>query len=255
MKLDINNYPGSKDSSGVVQTIMNNIPDVTFFIEGFTGGGTIGFALAKLKKERLRILLWEKSQQVCKQLQDKVNFGKIYKEITDRVTVWNCDSIEHMYKRVELHGVEEFFGQMYFFDPPYSFQMRKSKRNIYEHEWSEQQHYYFLSFIKEIFTPGENGQIYCMITHPRCAMYENALKGWFTIDIEYQTRGGMMQDTIWMNYDITQLKLLCTDFIGDDYTERQAFKRKKDRWAKRLNSMNLHERQAMIEHITKHVAL
>lgn len=249
MKLDIKNYPGSKGSEGVTHKIINNIPYTTFFVEGFAGSAKISFALAQQNIEGLRIVLYEKSENVCRQLE---------KILLRRMTVSKVDTIKHLRTLFITNGIQLFGGQVFFFDPPYHFQNRKGKRKLYDHEWNDDQHIEFISFITEFFSYQDidrvyGDQIFCMITHPRCELYEKALAGWHTIDIQYQTRGGIMNDTIWMNYDIAQLKLLCTDYIGDNFTERQNFNRKKKRWVNRLNEMNIHERQSMLEYITKHV--
>lgn len=252
MKKDINNYPGAKGGSGVRQALFNCIPETHCFVELFGGTGLISFELAK--KETVNIIaLWEKNPAVFDQLMEKA-----YKAFSDPfnrgVGLFKGDSLQFYKEEVYSHGATRYWGEVFFADPPYLFETRKSKRNIYPEEWTENDHISFLKFVSKYFpVEHEEPQAYFIITHPRCELYETYLKGWYSKDIEYMTRRGSMTDTIWMNYDITQLKLANTDYIGTNYKERQAFNRKKQRWSKRLNGMPLHEKQALVEHLAKEV--
>jgi DNA adenine methylase len=67
------------------------------------------------------------------------------------------------------------------------------------------------------------------------------------------TRGGIATEKIWMNYDISEMDLATTEFVGVDYIDRQRIKRKIKLLVKRLKNTPRHERQALLEAIQKHL--
>jgi len=44
MTMNIENYPGAKRNSGILQFLINNIPEHTRYIEGFAGSAQLYFA-------------------------------------------------------------------------------------------------------------------------------------------------------------------------------------------------------------------
>lgn len=96
-------------------------------------------------------------------------------------------------------------------------------------------------------------QFHIMISGYDCEMYNEALKGWKTSTFETMTRGGAATEKIWMNYDISELDLATTEFVGVDYIDRQRINRKKKLLVNRLKKTPRHERQALLEAIQKHL--
>lgn len=54
-----------------------------------------------------------------------------------------------------------------------------------------------------------------------------------------------------MNYDITQMKLASTKYVGKDFTDRQRINRKKNRLVAKIEALPLHEQQAIVEAVNK----
>jgi DNA adenine methylase len=245
MKLDINNYPGSKGGSGVTQWIINHIPECTFFVEAFAVSGKIGIELVK-NGCTSDIIFNEKYQPVFTQLEQLLaDKYPINKPPYPRYKINFLDSIDFYIEKCKNGSVYD--SSVFYFDPPYLLHSRKSKRNIYGSEWSERDHGAFLYLVALLCESGAK----IIISHYDCEMYREALTDWKTDTMKTMTRGGEATEKIWMNYDITQLNLLCTKFVGTDYSDRQRITRRKKAYANKFKNMPLHERQAILEHIQK----
>lgn len=243
MKLDINNYPESKNGSGVVSWLINHVPKSNVYFEMFGGSGVFGFELAKCVEEN--VYIFEKSEQVYNQLYNRCKNLNIQ---DSPGAIFLADSITHIKHR--LNGQSKT-GDFYYFDPPYLFDSRKSKRNIYEHEWNEQCHKDFLGLLDDLSAKGA----YIMVSHYPNDLYSRQLKDWYQSEFQTMTRGGVVTEKIWMNYDIAQMKLATTKHIGKNFTDRQRIFRKINRTINKINGLPLHERQAIVEAINSNVKI
>lgn len=243
MKLDIKNYPGSKSASGVIQRIMNNIPEHNYFVDMCAGSGAV--ALTALEHLQSHVIICEKYQPVFQQLETK--FREI-PMLANRVHLKHIDSIEFYYDRI---GEGCAFDESFFYiDPPYLKSTRKSYRDLYGCEWNENDHWRMLNLVNIL---KEKTTADIMINHYDCDLYREQLKDWFTEEYTTMTRGGVKTDKLWMSYDITQLKLATTDFLGKNFSDRQRIKRRKESFLKKLQNMPLHESQAILDHIKKNL--
>ena len=67
-------------------------------------------------------------------------------------------------------------------------------------------------------------------------MYNGFLKSWNKIPFSYQTRQGIFNDCLFMNYNTADIELLNYDGLGNNFIERQAIKRQ------RINIINKFKR-------------
>jgi DNA adenine methylase len=234
MKLDINDYPGSKNGNGCYQWIINHIPEYSMYGELFGGGAAIARRIAPLVPDKDHIV-YEKSKAVFKE------YLKIH---ASNIRYFNKCGIEFLKWRAPMPTT--MVNTFLYLDPPYTKSSRRDPRNLYEHEWTDEQHEEFLSLCVQ-------ANFNIMISGYDCEMYNKALKGWHTSTFETMTRGGMATEKIWMNYDISELDLATTEFVGVDYIDRQRINRKKKLLVKRLMNTPRHERQALLEAIQKHL--
>jgi DNA adenine methylase len=121
---------------------------------------------------------------------------------------------------------------VFYFDPPYLIETRRSQRRLYTFDWQEQEHYEFLERCR-------------MISHYPCKLYDDGLKSWRRMYYQSMTRGGVRTECVYMNFSPPAL-LLDHQYIGDNFTDRQRIKRKVARLISRLNRETPQERAAIL---------
>ncbi|MCO5268501.1 MAG: DNA adenine methylase [Brumimicrobium sp.] len=226
MKLDINNYPGSKRASGLYQFIINHIPERKFIIELFAGGGVITEKLVKNDCTAERFYCYEKSVQVFNQLREKFEYNY-------NVSLNNVDAIQHYFKVLNEYP-KDYSNSFFYIDHPYLMTTRRrSNVDIYECEFSAKEHVALFDLIKKLNDVGAK----IMVSHYPNDFYDEHLvtkMNFNTAETQSMTRGGVATEKIYFNYDISKLKLATTAFVGHGRQERQRIKRKKVRWRKAL---------------------
>lgn len=90
-----------------------------------------------------------------------------------------------------------------------------------------------------------------MITHPKCKLYDEKLKGWSIEEFEYMTRGGLFKDALYTNYSIADIELLNYKVLGKNFIERQAIKRQRKNIINKFKNMDKFIRLALIEELKK----
>lgn len=211
-------YPGRKGASGTAQKIISEIPKCDRFIDGMCGSGYIGSLV-----RGCQIIL----NDVDKTVIDRVNCAAgVVKENTDYRNI------------IDKYN---FAGSVFYFDPPYLFQTRSYKGNIYKHEWTELDHIVFLGIVRQVRQP-------VMISHYPCPLYDRELSEWRKITYRTMTRAGVRDECLYMNYSQPPL-LQCFSSVGEDFTDRQRIKRKVDRLMKRLQNEPEKERAAILSSI------
>ena len=82
-------------------------------------------------------------------------------------------------------------------------------------------------------------------------LYSERLKGWRLVTFQTTNRAGdATVEHLWMNYP-EPIALHDTRYLGDSFRERERIKRKRERWLKRLQTMEPAERYAMLSAITE----
>ncbi len=216
-------YPGGKNGSGVYQRIINHMPPHQTYIEGFLGSG----AVLRNKKPALRnigIDLDEKALMLAKSLSNGGRFE------------WWHNSFFNMSGHVRFDA-----STLIYLDPPYMSSTRKGG-DLYKYELTDQQHIELLNLVLRL-------PCMVMLSGYRSYVYDEMLTDWTRIDYETQTRRGMVNECLWMNFPIPT-RLHDYSHLGCDYRERERIKRKKDRWMKKLSAMNRQERLAIMDALT-----
>ena len=222
-------YNGGKAGHGVYQNIINHIPQCDIYIEPMVGNGGV---LHNLQLPNHIVI-------------NDLDRSVIDKYSTDTFNVDTVDRLNLSYEIIILKYDFQFFRTrsrvFFYFDPPYHFDTRKSKRNIYKYEWTHEQHLMFLQLANSI-------ESNCMISHYPCELYDTMLKGWRTFDFTCMTRKGQRTERLYMNYPEPAV-LQDYRYAGTDYRERQRIKRKVDRHVNKLESLPNDERNAIISSI------
>lgn len=211
------NYPGAKGGQGIRAFLLNYIPISRRYFSLFYGKGSF---------ENLKV--FENIQWICSEKnQDLQSFSTA----TAKVVYFD-------YKKL----VDDFnftSDDFIFCDPPYMLSTRTSGRSYYKHEFTDEMHIDFLETMRML-------KCRILITHPKCAMYDEMLNSWNCIEFSYQTRAGLFNDAVYFNYDVRNLPLITYDFLGANRTERQQIKRQRANFVKKMKSLSFHERQSIL---------
>ncbi|MCI0575729.1 MAG: hypothetical protein L0331_05915 [Chloroflexi bacterium] len=124
-------------------------------------------------------------------------------------------------------------------DPPYPRDTRRSARQLYEFEYTDEQHEELLKVLL---------QLNCCVAVSSywSELYADTLAAWRTISFTAQTRGGgTATEWLWMNYP-EPVELHDYRWLGNNFRERERIKRKKQRWLNRLQNMDVLERRAIL---------
>lgn len=216
----IPNYPGAKGSAGTAQQIISQIPRCIRFIDALCGSATVG-----AKVYGCEVILNDLN---------KDTIDKLVYTSDENITVYNLDYRE-MISKYDLPG------SVFYFDAPYLFETRKSKKPIYKYEWQDSDHSDFLQLVNRIKSP-------CIVSHYPCKMYDNALKNWRQVVFNSMTYGGLRKESIWMNFSPPVL-LQCPDSVGNNFTDRQRIKRKTARLMYKLDKETPANRAAILSSI------
>jgi hypothetical protein len=222
MSVELTHYPGSKNGSGVYQTLINQVPRHEGYIATHWGNDGI--------YRNILPAAWA----IGVDMNPKV------------IAAWEAKGIPNL-EMVRMDGrvfMDTFrFPENVFVyhDPPYLDYTRASKRDIFEYEYTAEMHEAFLKCIVGKSIPQ-------MISGYWSEMYADYLKDWRTISFRTRTRQATVTEHVWMNYD-SPAELHDYRYWGDNYRKREYIKRKKQRYRRRFEKMNAHERQIMFDTI------
>lgn len=221
-------YFGGKGSDGTYQTIINHIKKHDIYIEPFIGGGTI---FQKKIAAPLSII-----NDIDSEVSEKYLMSAVKNTI-----VLNTNALEL------LSIVSKIFPKIFdkkitiYCDPPYPISSRKSERNRYKHEMSDNEHHKLLCCIQEI--PYD-----IIISSYPNKIYEKSLKNWHLLEFDNMTRAGKAKEWLFMNYKPdTITELHDYNYFGNDFRERYAFKQQSKNLRNKLLKMSELERNAYLE--------
>lgn len=230
-------YPGGK--GGAYQKIINHIPPHDIFISLFMGHGSI---IRNIRPARLSIgvdLCGDAVAHVAGEIAsstvingDRARLSTIARN-DEGTCVVRADALK-LLDRCTLPP-----NTFIYCDPPYVISSRKSKRHIYKHEMTDDQHVELLTMLKGL-------DCLVAVSGYWSDLYGELLHGWRYETFSAQTRSGKpATEYLWMNYPET-VELHDYRYLGGDYRERERIKRRKKRWVKRLQSMEKLERQSIM---------
>ncbi len=244
--LELMAYPGGKNGAGVYQTLINLMPPHDVYIEPFLGGGAV---MQAKRPARLNIGL-DLSAAAVKKMIDRLSpkmpsgsAGSIFE------TAEAAGSSTEF--RIEQGNALDFLAnypvkgqELIYCDPPYMRGTRRSSKDLYEFEMTDQQHRHLVGLLVEM-------PCRVMISGYWSKLYTQNLDNWNYISFQTMTRGGRpAQEFVWFNFP-KPLELHDYKYLGRDYRERERIKRKKARWAARLAKMPILEKQALLAAMTE----
>lgn len=208
-------YPGNKNIPGLIQKIVNQIPVCTNFYEFFAGSASVSRFLSVLPDVNLNYFI-----------------NDIDPLVTDSFTYPGGSVITNYNALHYIDSVYLTYAPKYaflFLDPPYLASTRNIQKRLYNTHLTNLDHVRLLNLITTL-------NINCMIIHPSCNLYNNALKDWRTVEISVRYHNKTSKEKLWMNYQEPQT-LLTYACYGNNCWDRQRLKRKADRLLKKLSSL------------------
>jgi len=214
-------YDGGKNGAGVYQTIINNIPPHSTYIEPFAGSAGV---FRRLRRAARSVLIDADAAtiQALRADPEILTTGP-----AGRAIVLRTDAISYLRKHRHSFTPDTFI----YLDPPYLMSTRSCKKQVYRHEFhTEREHRLLLDLIRCL-------PCMVMISGYPSRLYASRLREWRTVTYQAQTRSGRPRtECLWMNYP-EPMALQDYAYIGRTYRQREVYKRKLDRWERHFRTL------------------
>ena len=228
-------YNGGKGASGVHQQIINKMPKHRVYIETHLGGGTI---LLKKKPAEFTIAI-EIDTAV---IQNFMRYS--IADYSGEISFVNENCINFL-QNYNFKGDE-----LIYLDPPYLFETRKNKKDLYKYEYNTNDHIELLEFINGL-------ECFVMLSGYESKLYSELLnhKKWHKFTFNAMTRAGVRTEAIWCNFNPDDYVKHDYSYIGKDFRERERIKRKSNRWINNLDKLPPDERNFILSNIAENFRL
>jgi len=228
IKIDgIDTYFGGKSGSGVYQKIINQIRPHNQLIIPFLGNCGV---TRNIRRSDITIGI-DISSFVVEKWKQADHTG---------IIVENGDSIEFLESHLFYNG-DTGSRTVIYADPPYPMDSRKSQKEIYENELSDDDHIKLLTNLKK-------QKCDVLISTYENDMYKDMLSEWRCITFQATTRRGLATEYLYMNY-VEPTELHDYSFLGEDFRERERIRKKIKRHTDRLMQLPELERKAILENL------
>jgi site-specific DNA-adenine methylase len=211
----MNNYFGSKATSGLCQPIIAMMPPHDTYIETHLGGG----AILKRKPPALN------------------NIGI---DIDPKpLSKFTCDYPVHLVNGCAHQFLASYDYQgteLVYCDPPYLTHTRTSQRK-YRFDYTESDHVELLTLLKTL-------PCQVILSGYHSSLYDDLLSDWNTLELQVMNHAGVRTEKLWYNFTIDRRHW--SRFAGKDFTDRQRIKRKAHRWGKNYQALPKAERLAVL---------
>lgn len=252
-------WPGGKDGAGVYQRLINQIPPHEIFVSAFLGDCAImrrklpAAVSIGIDRSRSNVERWASDQPrpdlqlycCCGIEWLKHAFG-LYLVESPKKAAGDRHQLQSLNPAAAAaaaqFGGEDLRRVFVYIDPPYLIEARRSRRKIYDHELTEDQHV-------ELLATAVRLPCQVMISHYPHPMYARTLAGWRSFTFDAQTRSGRSaREQVWCNYPEPE-ELHDARYVGGDKRERERVRRRVRNWTSGLERMHPVERQAIIDAI------
>lgn len=226
-KSPIKNAVGSKNASGMIPFLCNNIPYHNCYIELFARSAQLYYH----KKPAEFNYLNDIDSNIYRILKDDIVCSG-----RKSTVVANMCAVRFISEYGCLFGKDSFA----FMDPPYLLDTRAG-REYYEFEMTTQDHIKLLSTVQAL-------DCYVMIAHPECQLYDSWLQfpAWRKVMFETCYHGKPYTECFYLNYSPPSL-LHQYDYLGVDNIDRQRVKRKVQRLQSKVTALPAYEIHALLE--------
>jgi DNA adenine methylase len=225
-------YSGQKNIPGVIHKIINQIPEFTDFYEPYCGSAAVSSFLSvrDLSKNFF--------------LNDLDDIAQSFITVLQGMSFSSVPAIKVIQS---LRSVPPGSGTFVFIDPPYLHETRPNQTNLYRFEMSQEDHEELLLSVLEL-------KCNCMIIHPVCTLYENALSGFRKVRLNIRYNRKTSLECLYMNYPEVQ-SLANYSLLGSDCWDRQRIKRKSFRTIQKFMALPPAERNYILNDLKKNFNL
>lgn len=208
-------YFGSKATSGLCQPLIAMMPPHDVYIETHLGGG----AIMKRKPPALRNIGVD------------LHGGALARFQCDYPVELVHGCAHHFLAEYEFAGRELVYS-----DPPYLTQTRSSGRR-YRFDYEERDHVELLRLLKSL-------PCQVMLSGYPCALYDELLGGWQSLELQVMNQGGVRTEKLWFNFSVERVHW--AQHVGKNRTDRQRVRRKAENWGRRYRALPPGERLAVL---------
>lgn len=227
-------YFGGKGSDGTYQKIINQLPPHENFISGCLGACYV--MRHKRPAPRLNV-----GVDVHPGVVDMWRAAQ-FPEGSD-FFFYNWDVVNYLDMIEERFDLEKKEKTVIYLDPPYPLSARRCDRKRYPNEMTDEDHCRLLDTIRRM------GNFRIAISSYPNEMYDIMLSGWRRIEWQSQTRRGLATEVLWMNYP-EQERLHDYTYLGDDFREREAIKKRVSSLRRKIQKLSPIERNALLDGLT-----
>jgi len=221
------NYPGQKNIPGLIQKIINNIPECSVFYELYAGSAEVSKIVSVGSTSKPMIFLNDINPDV-----------NTYFTVLQGAIFSNKDALDLLQSKVlSLASTDTFI----FIDPPYLHTTRPNNTRLYKFEMTQEQHEQMLLAVLEL-----NCNI--MVIHPDCELYNKYLCTYRQVKLKIRYNNKTSIEKLYMNYPLPD-KLQVKQYTGADCWDRQRIKRKGDRLIEKINKLPGQEKQYILNRI------
>lgn len=222
----ISTYYGGKGSSGTFQKIINCIRPHDTLIIPYLGN----CALTRKMRWPAQVIANDLDPFIIDQWREA--------QLGPQLDLYNLPALDFLATVLKLPNL----GRVVIYcDPPYPLDSRKSQREVYKFEMTEQDHQEFLTAVRLL-------RVDCLISTYPNDLYADQLSHWQRIGFQSQTRHGPATEWLFFNYP-SPVVLHDERFGGENYRQREYVKRKAARWVKRFQQMPPHEQQLILSQV------
>ncbi len=222
----LNNYPGAKTNSGIIQWLVNDTPEHEHYAELYAGSAQLFDAKRPAPGGNY---LRDINPAVVAALQNKY---------CTRAHISLGSALDFL----QAHQLTRRW--FIYLDPPYPYLSRRSGAKIYKYEMgTDLEHVQLLSAVAAV-------DANIKISTRQNELYDQHLAGWRKEEFKTMGHHGPVTEIAYMNYP-PPLLLHQYDYIGNGYVDRQRVKRKITRFASKLQELPLYERHLFIQEMIK----
>ncbi len=228
-------YPGGKNGAGIYQRIINQMPPHKTYIECFLGSGAV-LRRKALAERNIGIDLSGKALSLCL---NEWPHKHLDLNLLEGSALELLPSLKTLLSESLLIDQSD---TLVYADPPYVMETRKGG-DLYEFEMTNSDHIRLLDLLS-------SARCMVMISGYRSRLYDEALGDWRRIDYQANTRRGLVEECLWLNFP-EPVALHDYRFLGNDFRDRERIKRKRNRWAGKFAGMDHQERLAIMAALTE----
>ena len=225
-------YKGGKNGNGTYQTIINQIPEHQVYFELFAGSA----AIYRFKSRSYISVLFDNSGASIENI-------KTFLDPSDIALL-----IDSVYSRKLWITAAELLSRFdvkvfVYLDPPYPFECRSCKRNLYKHELNDRDHIALLSDLISVNFP-------VAISTYENSIYSEYLKDWRLIRFRSIVRGGTREEYLYMNYPKPE-KLHDYRYLGSNFRDRESITRSVNNTVRKLKNADPQILNAILQELIK----